>query len=130
MARTNAGATLQVAQMFQAAASGAATGVSRASDYIALTQNTGAPALTDTVLPGEETANGLARKQGTVSYTAGTTNVAISAAFTYTGTGITIAGAGLFNAASGGTLFARVLNSLTSVLGQNDSITQTFTITI
>ena len=66
--RTNAGTDFQSRVMFDTASTGTSTYAS--SNYIALTENTTAPAAADTALTGEITASGLQRQQGTYRWCA------------------------------------------------------------
>jgi hypothetical protein len=102
------------------------------ANYIALSTDTTAPAATDTSLLSEQTTNGLARAQGTLSHTAGTNSSSLAHTWTYTGaTSTTIAKVGLFNAASAGTMVAETLLSSTATVSANgDQITVTWTITL
>lgn len=121
--RTSAGAAFQANQM-----SGTAVAV---ANYIAVSANTTAPAAGDTVVAGEETANGLARAVGTFTYNAGGPNYTLSKTFTYTGgTAITLAKAGMLNAASGGVLVFEALFGSTATLVNGDQITVTWTVNI
>lgn len=74
--------------------------------YIALGTGTTTPSVTDTALEAEIVDSGLARAQGTVSTT---DNIAkVEKTFNVTGTKA-VTEAGLFNAATAGVMFARVV---------------------
>lgn len=129
--RTNAGADKMSAMLGNAAAAGAGTGACRAADYVALSENTTAPAASDTALTGELTANGLQRKQGTYAHTIGTNFYTITAVFTSTDpTPRTIAKVALFDAVSAGIMFVVSLLSPTAVIASGDTVTITETITL
>jgi hypothetical protein len=73
-------------------------------NYIAVSSDATAPDDADTTLTGEITTGGLARAQGTVAHTAGTNSTTITKIFTATSTHTDVQKAGLFTAASSGTL--------------------------
>lgn len=105
--RTNAGADHQSRTSFDTASNG--TGSYAALNYIALTENSSAPAAGDTSLTGElnVASGGLNRAQAAYSHTNGTNTVVLTKTFTINtndGSPKTPAKAGLFNATSGGTL--------------------------
>src|SRR2546428_6162617 len=56
------------------------------ANWVALSDDTGIPAITDTVLAGEITTNGLQRSQGTYAHTIGTNVTTITKTFTATAT--------------------------------------------
>lgn len=101
--RVNSGTDHQSRVMFDTASNG--TGVYAASNYVALTENSTAPAAGNTTLAGELTDSGLTRTQGTYAHTNGTNTTNITKTFT-SGAGVPrqINKAGLFNAPSAGTL--------------------------
>ncbi len=116
---TNAGKNFIASQL------GNATGAS--ASYIALSNNTASPSVTDTILAGEFTSGGLQRAQGTYSHTADTDNWTISKTFTATASATGVQKAGLFTASSGGTMMAE--NTFSSVnLANGDTLTITWTI--
>lgn len=123
--RTNVGADFWDSQLFSLVAAGTQ------ANFIGITTNTTPPAATDTTLAGEEVSNGLQRTQATVSHTLGTNTVTLSATFTYTGSVVkTIAKAGLFTAASGGTLVLETLISPTAtVVNPGDQVNVQWNIT-
>ncbi len=122
--RTNAGADFQKNQM-----SGTAVAV---ANYIAVTANATAAAAADTTLTAEETTNGLARATGTFAGgAAGSTSYTLSKTFTYSGgSAITLAKAGMFNAASAGTMVFEAVFGSTATLVSGDQITVTWTVNI
>lgn len=124
--RVNGGADFWNAQLF---ATTPAAGSQ--ANYIALTTDTAPPAAGDTTLTAEETTNGLARAQGTVTHTAAASSTLISKTFTYSGsTSKTIAKVGLFNQlALGGTLVLETLLASTATVNTNgDQITINWTV--
>lgn len=96
------------------------------ANYIALSNDVGAPAAGDTTLASEIAANGLSRAQGTYAHTNGTASYTIQKVFTATGTQASQKAA-LFNASSVGTLVFE--NTYTPVTVNNgDTLTVTWTI--
>lgn len=95
---------------------------------IALTENSTAPASTDTNLIGEIAANGLSRKTATYSHTANASSYTQSASWQYTGASVvTIAKAAQAHDAtdtntSADTHFVITLVSPVAVLNSNDTI--------
>src|SRR2546428_482516 len=63
---TNGGRDLFHAQCYTNTGAG-----TQGANYVGLSTDTGAPAAGDTTLAGELTTNGMARKQGTITHTAG-----------------------------------------------------------
>lgn len=121
--RTNAGADWQADVMGH-------TTQPQEAQYIALTTNTGAPALGDTTLTGEISSGGLARAQGAYSHTNGTSTYKISFTFSSTATHTAVHKAGLFNASSSGTMvFETVLSSDVSLVN-GDTLTIEWTVNI
>jgi len=111
-----------------------ATGAPACADggvYIALSTDSTATAATDTTCPSEIVGNGLSRTLGTYSHTTGTNQHEISATFTYTGAvPVTVAKVCMFDAASGGDLFAETLLSSTATVSANgDQLTINWTFT-
>lgn len=104
------------------------------ANYIALTETDITPAtlagsagavLTDEIADG----NGLNRAQGTYAHTEDTTSFTISNTFEADANYTDVQGAGLFTAASGGTMVA--VNEFTPVsLADGDQLTITWTITL
>ena len=126
--RTNAGTDFQSRVMLDTASTG--TGLYAASNYIALTENSTAPAVADTALTGELTASGLQRQQATYGHTIGTNTTTLTKTFTSSdATSRVISKAGLLNASSTGTLsFSTAVPSPpTLVSGDSIAITWTFT---
>mgnify|MGYP003633597756 FL=1 len=122
---TNSGRDWMHAQIYTNTAAG-----DRGAGYIALTTNTGTPAATDTALTGEITTGGLERADASSkSHSAGTNTTTIQNTFTASATHTAVVKAGLFNAASSGTM-AHV-NTFTSVtLASSDTLEVTWTITL
>lgn len=122
--RTNAGADFQKNQM-----SGTAVAV---ANYIAVTSNATAAAAADATLTAEETTNGLGRATGTFAAgAAGSTSYTLSKTFTYTGgSPITLAKAGMFNAASVGTMVFEAVFGSAATLVNGDQITVTWSVSI
>ena len=126
--RTNAGADFQSAQM------GGTPGA--AANYMALTANNAAPALTDTTLTGEiaTASGGLIRKLATYAHTAGTTIYTLTATFTGNASDVypvTPAKIGIFNAATVGTLvFETLIPTPPTLAASGDAITITETVTL
>lgn len=126
--RTNAGTDHQSRVLLDSASTG--TGAYAASSYIAITENSTAPAVTDTALTGELTAFGLGRSIGTYAHTNGTNTATLTKTFTSSdATARVIAKAGLLNAATVGTLtFSTAVPSPPSLVsGDSMAITWTFT---
>lgn len=98
--RTSLGSDWMHQQLFATTAAGAQ------ANYLAVTTTVITPAAGNTTLTGELTGNGMARKQATVSHTAGTNTTLLSASWTYDGGAgtITINGVAVFTAASAGTM--------------------------
>jgi hypothetical protein len=80
------------------------TSGTRGFNYIALTESTITPALSDTVLTGEITTNGLNRQFGTAVHTDNSTSSTIEVTFTASGSFTDVKASGTFNASSGVTL--------------------------
>lgn len=123
---TNAGKDFQSLQMFST------TPGANGANYIALTANATAPAAGDTALTGEFAAasGGLIRAQGTYAHTAGTGTTTITKTFTANandGASNTVNKAGLFNAASTGTLVLETLVPSPPTLVSGDSVAVTWT---
>jgi hypothetical protein len=116
--RTNAGINWQYNQMAGTTAA--------VCTYIALSNDSGSPAATDTAVASEITANGLARANGTASHTTNATSYTVAYTFTATGTQ-SAQKAGLLNAASSGTLCFE--NTFTQVsLASGDTLAISWTI--
>jgi len=100
--------------------------------YIAVTNSSITPSYTDTSLTGEMTTSGMARASGT--FYAGTASSGditwkVYYNFTYTGSGTTVYGSGLFNKASGGTLYAIATFSSNAILSSGDKLNVQWEIT-
>lgn len=126
--RTNAGADFWNTQLFSTSQA-----AGNQANWIGITADTTAPAATDTSLASEQTANGLARAQGTVAHTGGQSSTVISHTWTYSGSSsVTIAKAGLFTAAGppvAGTMALETLLASTATVNSNgDQITINWTI--
>lgn len=99
------------------------------AEYIAVSENATAPAVTDTTLTGEITTNGLARAIAAYAHTVNTTSYTLTKTFTASGAFTAVQKAGLFNATSAGTMFLE--NTFTSTaLASNDQLTITWTVNI
>lgn len=102
--------------------------------YIALSTSSLTPAHTDTTLTGETSVAGLGRSAGTIqNYVAptaldGGASFDIYHAFTLTGAPTTIVSTGLFDASSGGNLFAEVNFASSAAMGTDDVLQTTWTI--
>jgi hypothetical protein len=105
------------------------------SNYIALTNDGGAPAAGDCgagsttcTLTSEVSTNGLARAQGTYAHSSGTSSWTLTHTWTATGAQ-SVQKAGMFNATSSGTLvFEASFSSVT--LASSDTLTVTWTVSI
>lgn len=110
-------------------------GGSAAVNVMAIT-NTGSftPVATDTVLSGEQTTNGMGRKQATFSYTTGTSSYQQATTWTYTGSGaLTLTGIATFDALTasvGQMLHETAFGSTGTVTANGDQITATQTVTM
>lgn len=122
---TNAGKDFQSAQMFSTSPG------TNGANYIALTSNATAPAVTDTTLASEyATGGGLMRVIGTYAHTASTNTTTITKTFTANatdGASNTINKAGLFNLASVGVLVLETAVTSPPTLVSGDSIAITWT---
>ena len=105
---------------------------SAAARYMALTENAGAAAATDTVLTGELTTGGCGRTLATYAHTPGTTTYTLVKAFSVTATFPAIHKMGLFchsTASTAPMIFETVLNADANVLN-GDTLTVTETVTL
>ena len=119
---TNAGRNFIAQELGDSANAGTA-----AAEYIAVSTNVDAPAATDTTLTGEIASGGLERAQGTFAHVADTDSWTISNTFTASAGHTAVQKAGLFTAASSGTMMAE--NTFSSVnLASGDQLTITWTI--
>jgi len=104
--------------------------------FIGLTTNTGAPAVTDTALTGEITANGLQRAACTFAHTTGGANYVYTLVKTFSSTGdhanVHKAGnfTGGYGAAGGGVLVADTNLNADATLANGDSLAVTWTWTL
>lgn len=108
------------------------SGYSHGWGYIASTQSTITPAITDTTLSGEiADANGLARAEaGTKTHTPAANSTLVEHTFTVSGAGYTdVKAAALFNASSVGTM-AHIANFATSTgaLASGDTLKISWTL--
>ena len=99
------------------------------ANYIALSTSTSTPNENWTSIPDEITSGGLQRAQGTYSHTDGNNYFTVSKTFTASATHTGVQLAGLFTAASGGTLLAANTFSAVNLIS-GDQLTVTWTITI
>ena len=115
--RTNAGINWQYNQMAGTTAA--------ACTYLALSNDSGTPAVADTAVASEITTNGLARASATPAHTANATSYTLS--YTFTATGAQSAQkAGMLNAASSGTLcFENTFSPVNMNSGDTLSVTWT-----
>lgn len=101
--------------------------------YMALTENAGAAAATDTALTGEITTGGCARAAITYAHTGGTATLTLQKAFSVTASFPAIHKLGLFTAgtltAGGIMIFESVLNADANVIN-GDTLTVTDTVTL
>jgi hypothetical protein len=100
-------------------------------NFIALSESTITPAVTDTVLSGEITVSGLARDDATTrSHSAGANTTVLSITFTATGLFTDVKASALFNAASSGTI-GHIANFSTGsgTLASGDQLAVTWTMT-
>lgn len=133
--RTSAGVDHQSRVMFDTASNG--TGNYAAANYIALTENSVAPALGDTSLAGElnSPGGGLNRSQATYAHTNGTNTTTLTKTFTKNASDggaadtRTIAKAGLLTALVIGTLTFATLVTPTAPMVSGDSVAITWTFT-
>jgi hypothetical protein len=101
------------------------------ASYLAITENSTAPAGGDTALTGELTAGGLGRKLGTYAHTAGATSYTLTTTYTSSdGTTRTVAKYGQFHALSGGRMPFTSLISPTATVANGDQLTVTATISL
>lgn len=123
---TNAGKDYLHAQFWT---NNAAGGVG--CNFIALTESTLTPAVTDTTLGGEITIQGLQRViAGTRTHTAGSSTTILSQTFTASGSFTDVKASGLFNASSSGTM-AHIANFSTGsgTLASGDQLAVSWTMT-
>lgn len=126
--RTNAGRDFQSRVMGDGTEGNAGTGNMRPADYLALTENAAAPALSDTTLAGELAAGGLARAQAAYAHVAASTTYTLVYEWTSSdGSARTINKMAVFNASTGGTMVFESLvpSPPTLVAGDRLEITST-----
>lgn len=134
--RTNAGTDHQSRTSYDTASNG--TGSYAALNYIALTENSAAPAAGNISLAGElnNAGGGLNRAQAAYAHTNGTNTVVLTKTFTKnasdggTSDTRTVAKAGLENASSGGTHGYETLVTPTAPMVSGDSMAVTWTFTL
>jgi hypothetical protein len=100
-------------------------------NFIALTESTLSPAVTDTTLGGEITTNGLARAVSTtLSHTAASNTTTLSKTFTASGSFTDVKASALLNASSSGTM-GHIANFATGsgTLSSGDQLAVTWTMT-
>jgi len=115
--RTNAGINWQYGQMAGTTAA--------VCTYIALSNDSGTPAATDTSVASEITTNGLARALATAAHTTNATSYTLSYTFTATGSQ-SAQKAGMLNASSAGTLcFENTFTAVSMVSGDTLAVTWT-----
>ena len=122
--RTNAGID------FVADALGNSASQPAAADFIAVTEDAVAPAVTDTVLASELAVDGLTRAQGAYAHTVAATSYTIQHTFTVTGGPHTVVKSGLFNDPTVGTMVFEALFGSSAVVTGGDTLTVTWTINI
>lgn len=100
--------------------------------WLALTQDSGAPAATDTTLASELAASGFSRAVGTYSHTAAASTYTLSHLFTASGTATINKEAvfGACNTTAGGVMPFESAEPSPPTLVSGDTLTQTVTITI
>jgi hypothetical protein len=99
-------------------------------NYIGLSNDSTAPAATDSALASEIAANGLARAQGAVTLPTGAANqTTVAHTFTCATAPQSAQKAALFNASSGGSMQHEIAFSQRSLL-VNDTLAVTFTLTL
>jgi hypothetical protein len=99
-------------------------------NYIGLTNDSGAPAASDTSLASELSGNGLTRAQGTVTLPTGSGNqTTIAKTFTFTGASQAVQKTALFDDPSAGRMIHEIQFTQRTLL-TNDTLTVTFTLTV
>lgn len=102
--------------------------------FIALTENTGAPAITDTALTGELTTNGMNRALATYAHTTNAETFTLTKTWTATGGTGAIYKAGQmtggYGSAGGGFMVAETVLNATATLATNDTLQVTWTWTL
>lgn len=109
------------------------TNGTRGFNYIAVTESTITPAVTDTTLTGEITTNGLARAAANpaASHTAGTGASTVEVTMTSSGSFTDVKASATFNASSGATM-AHIANYATGsgTLISGDTLKTTWTLNL
>lgn len=105
--------------------------------YVALSTSSLTPDKTDTTLPGETSASGLARALGTQGSYSGPSTLDGSASYTVTKTftntsagAVTVVSAALFDAVSSGNLFVEANLSSSAAMNINDTLAITWTVNL
>lgn len=99
--------------------------------YMALTENSTAPAASDTALTGELTAGGLNRSLATYAHTSGAASYTLTKTWTSSdGTNRTINKYGVFNALTGGIMVFESAVNVPPTLISGDQITLTATVNL
>jgi len=126
--RTDDGRDFQARVMGDGGNVDAGSGDMRPADYIALTEDSGAPASGSSTLTGELTGD-LGREQATYAHTDGTATYTLTNTWT-SDQSATVRKIGVFNASSNGTLvFETELNAeATLVSGDQLQVTETVTL--
>jgi len=99
------------------------------ANYIAVSDDGGAPADGDTSLTGEITSGGLSRAQASVSHSAGNNTTELQNTFTATASHTNVQKSALFTAATSGTMVHEATFSAVN-LENNDQLQVTWTITL
>lgn len=125
--RTDNGRDYQARVMGDTSSTG--TGAYAPACYIGVTANATAPAAADTTLTGEVASGTLVRALAVYAHTNGTASYTLTKTFTSDQT-ITLAKAGVFNAASAGTLVFETLLNTPAPLVSGDQVQVTTTVTL
>lgn len=127
--RVASGRDLQSRVLGDTASTG--TGAYAPANWMAITENTTAPADADTALLGELTGGGLARAQAAYAHTAGASTYTLTKTFTSSdATARTANKVGVFNASTAGTMMFETPVPSPPTLVSGDSLTLTHTVTI
>jgi hypothetical protein len=118
---TNAGRTVMRRQLHDDAYADAR------AKYIAVSQDDSTPLAADTVLTGEESADGLGRAEATYTGLAGVGQWQLEVVFSYVGVGITVKSEAVFDDATVGNMYYECLLSPTRTLANGDDLTITHT---
>jgi hypothetical protein len=129
--RTNAGRDFQSRVMGDGTEVNAGTGNMRPADFLAITENSDAPAAGDTALTGELSGGGLERSQATYSHSAASTTYTLVFEWTSSdGTPREINKNAVFNASSTGTMPFESLVPSPPTLVAGDKLENTITVDI